>query len=229
MESSLLQPIADDVWHVVHTFSSYGLKISSRMTVIRLPGNRLWLHSPVPIGAALHAELLTLGEVSWIIAPNKLHHLFLSPCAALFPAAAVFTAPGLSAKRPDLAKYTALGNNLPGSWHPELDYFVFGGIPMGNETIWFHHPSGTLVLTDLCQWWQGELPFLAQLYALLTGVGKRMVVPPIVRWSVRDAAAARASADQMLQWPIRRVMMAHNTILEQDAYPALQQALRCFG
>ena len=225
----MLTPRAANLWSATHHFRVNGLATSSRMTVIRLANGALWLHSPVPIDAALHAELQALGAVRFIVAPNKMHHLFAGACAAQYPQAQLLGAPGLRSKRPDLTGMQDLPAPGTAPWCPELDHLLFEGIPLANETDWFHAPSGTLILTDLCQWMQGDLGLPMLLYAKLTGVRHRLNVPRTVRLLVRDKAAARASAARMLQWPIQRVLVAHNAVLETDARAQLAQALAVLG
>ncbi len=220
-----LQALAPNLWHASHSFRVNGLVISSRMTVARLGSGTLWLHSPIPISTALKAELDALGEVAFIVAPSKMHYLFAQACAALYPQAQLLGAPGLRAKRPELATLQDLPAPGTGPWCPELDHLVFGGIPAANETDWFHAPSGTLILTDLCQWMEGDLPLATVLYARLAGVRQRLNVALPVRLLVRDKAAARASAERLLQWPIQRLVVAHNVVLQADARAQLERAL----
>lgn len=224
----MLNAIAPDIWHVQHNFTVNGLPVSSRMTIVRLSNGGLWLHSPVPLDAHDRAQLEALGKVEYIVAPSKTHHLFVSDCVAHFPGAKLFGAPGLSVKRPDLVNMTELVPGAKREWSGELDEVFFDGIPLGNETVWFHKPSKTLIVTDLCQWWQGDLPFAAKAYAHLTGVRKRLAVPRTIRMIVKNRQAARASAQKILQWPFERVTVAHNAIVEEHAYASVKQAFACF-
>ncbi len=225
----MLQAIAPDLWHAQHRFKVNGLAASSRMTVVRLADGRLWLHSPVPMTPALREQLATLGEVGHIVAPNKMHHLFLSDCAAAFPAAQLFGAPGLARKRPDVAGLRTLGHAPQADWAQDFDQVFVRGIPVTHETVWFHRATRTLILTDLCQLWEGELPLSARAYATLTGVRKRLAVPHTVRLMVKDRAAVADSARQILAWPFERVIMAHNAIVERDAHAAVTQAFAVFA
>jgi hypothetical protein len=221
-----LQPLANALWHATHTFNAHGLPVSTRMTVVRLSGGRLLLHSPIPIHAALRTEIEALGTVRYIVAPSKTHHLFAPSCAAAFPQAALYGAPGLRAKRPDLAALQDLPRPEEAApWRPELEHLQIEGIPAGNETVWFHHPSRTLIVTDLVQWWQGDLPWQARAYASLTGVRQRLAVARTVRLLVRDRQAFQRSTQNMLQWPCSRLVMAHNAVIEADAHAQLSQAL----
>ncbi|MES2015251.1 MAG: DUF4336 domain-containing protein [Pseudomonadota bacterium] len=221
----MLQQIAPELWHAVHQFRIAGAAVSTRMTVVRLAGGKLWLHSPVPLSTALRAQLDALGEVAYIVAPCKFHHLYLSACAAAYPAAQLFGAPGLDRKRPDVAGLRTLGPVAEPAWQQDLEQLQVRGLPIGNEVVWYHAASRTLILTDLCQFWQGPLPLLAVLYATLTGVRKRLAVPFSVRLMVKDKAALADSARQILQWPFERVVMAHNAIVEHDAHAATTRAL----
>ena len=225
----MLTALAPHIWYATHAFKANGLPLTTRMTVVRLPRGHLWLHSPIPIAPKLKVALDALGEVRYIVAPNKMHHLFAGDCAAVFPQAQLFGAPGLHAKWPDLSQLEELPAPDTGPWCPELDHMLFEGIPLANETDWFHAPSGTLILTDLCQWMQGDLPLATVLYAQLTGVRSRLAVARTVRLLVRDKLAARASAAQLLRWPIQRVVVAHNAVIETDAHAQLARALQVFG
>lgn len=224
----MLKAITQDIWHVQHAFKIAGMQMSSRMTVVRLSDQSLWLHSPVPLSPQVCAELNELGPVRYVVAPNKLHHLFVGRCLKTFPDAMLFGAPGLASKRPDLRNMRELGSGAEPEWQDDLDQVFFAGIPFGNETVWFHKPSRTLIMTDLCQWWQGDLSFGARAYAALTGVKKQLAVPRTVRMAVKDRAAACASAQRILDWPFVRVVTAHNAIVEHDAHRALEVAFSVF-
>ncbi len=225
----MLELLDDNLWCATHHFTALGLPVSTRMTVVRLPGGDLWLHSPIPIGPALREQLEALGRVAFVIAPSKTHHLFVGPCVAAFPEATAFGAPGLREKRPALGFLRDLPEGAAAPWQSDLEHLVFGGIPFANETVWFHRPSATLIVTDLVQWWRGDLPWQARAYASLTSVRRRLAVPRTVRSLVRAPAAARASAARILKWDFKRIVMAHNTVVEVDAKADMQRATACFG
>ena len=225
----MLEAIGPEIWHVTHHFKVAGMPLSSRMTVVRLQGERLWLHSPVPLSEELKAQLKQLGQVAYIVAPNKKHHLFAGPCASAYPDALLYGAPGLEQKRPDLPNMLTLPPEIAPAWQPELDQVFIAGLPFGNETVWFHFPSKTLIVTDLVQWWQGDLPAAARLYGWLTGVRKQLAIPYPIRCLIKDKAATAASARQIMRWPIERVVYTHNGIIEHDARAALQAAFACLA
>jgi hypothetical protein len=195
------------------------------MTVVRLRDNKLWLHSPVPISPQARSQIEGLGEVAFIVAPNKAHHLFVGDCAAAFPHAAVFGAPGLTQKRPDLQGLRELGAAPEPVWREELGQLFVEGIPIVNETVWFHRMSRSLILTDLCQWWQGDMPITSRLFAALTGVRKRLAVPYTVRLAVKDRPALSRSVHRIFEWNFERVIVAHDSIVDTNAREAVKEAL----
>ena len=223
----LLKKIAPHIWHAEQNFKITGILASSRMTIVQLPSGDLWVHSPINCTPELKKEIDQLGQVKYVVAPSKVHYLFAQQFLSYFPEATFYTAPGLKEKRPELPTSSVLnGDNNP--WSADLDYLVFQGIPFANETVWFHHATQTLILTDLCQWWQGDISLSAKIFNTLTGVRQQFDVPRTVRLLVKDKAAARKSAEQILQWPIERIIVAHNSIIEQNAKILLEQAFKRF-
>jgi hypothetical protein len=141
----------------------------------------------------------------------------------------LFGAPGLRAKRPDLSSLRELKRTVEPEWERDFDQTFFDGMPIGNETVWFHKSSRTLIVTDLCQWWKGDLSFAAKIFASLTGVRKRLAVPRTVRLMIKDRQAARESAAKILAYPFERVIVAHNAIIDDDAHAAVKKAFISLG
>jgi hypothetical protein len=225
----MLTRIAPNLWHMERGFKAAGLPVSSRMTVVRFDDGRLWLHSPVRFDEAVADQLRSLGEVAWIVAPNRAHHLFAKHVQRMFPQAALYGAPGLAAKRPDLAGLVELGDTVPREWQDELDQVCIRGMPFVNEVVWFHKASQTLIMTDVLQCWCGELDWKSALYARLTGVRGHLDVPRTVRLVTRDRAKFAGSARIILGWPFTRVITAHNSIVEHDAHALVERAFSRFG
>ncbi len=225
----MLTQIAPHLWHMQSGMKAAGLSFTSRMTVIRFADGRLWIHSPVRFDDAVRAQLAQLGEVAWIVAPNRAHHLYVKHCKRMFPAAAVYGAPGLAEKRPDIEGLRTLGDAVEPEWAGELEQVWFHGQPFVNEVLWFHKASNTLVACDILQCWGGPLDWRMALYARLTGVRKRFDVPRTVRLVTRDKGAAAGSARAVLRWPFTRVITAHNAIVEHDAHALVARAFARFG
>ena len=218
------QALAPGIWSLDYRFRNMGLASSTRMTVVRLADGSLLAHSAVPLTGPQRRQLDELGRLRCIIAPNTMHHLFISQVAALYPEARLFGPPGLQRKRPDLRLETlAAGSGQP--WAGDLELLPIEGIPMLDESAWFHPATGSLLVTDVLQCWQGPLAFSTRLYLGLTGGHLRLMVPRTVRLLVRDRAAVRASAQSLLQRPVQRVITLHNSVVEERAQQRLAEAL----
>ena len=78
--------------------------ISGRIATLRGSSGFGWVealaigHGRV-LAAGPRAEVEALGQVTQIVAPNHLHHLFLPDWAAAWPEARLHAAPGLRKKR----------------------------------------------------------------------------------------------------------------------------------
>ena len=230
--STNLTPLAPDVWRAPHRLSVQGLPVRTHMTVVRLAGGLLWLHSPVPPTPALRQALDALGTVTFVVAPNRMHHLYAGDWLAHYPQAQLWGAPGLAAKRPDLPQLHTLPQQLdattPAAWQGDLELQVFGGVPLLNEAVWLHRPTGCLIVTDVLQYYPQDLSLSARLFNSLNGTRSRLAMPRAVRFSIRDKAAARASAAAICQWPVKRIVLAHDTVITQDAAAQLRAALGFF-
>ena len=86
------------------------------MTIVRLSGSKLLLHSPIEETPELVREVRAFGTVAHIIAPNRLHHLFVGEWQEIFPEASTFVAPGLDTKRDDLVITGVLDDEPEPAW-----------------------------------------------------------------------------------------------------------------
>src|SRR5215467_3212568 len=148
--------LAPNLWVIDRPFKLpyVGVEIGTRMTCIRLANGRLFLHSPVKLDPVLRNSLDALGEVRAVVAPNKLHHLFLAEHITSYPRAIVYAAPSLTKKRPDLPFNGELGDEPQTEWRGQIEQHLFRGSPPLNEVVFFHpatdsdrsclqHPKGS--------------------------------------------------------------------------------------
>jgi hypothetical protein len=123
------------LWHAQQPLKFGPISLTTRMTVVRLRDRTLWIHSPISPTRVLIEELRSLGRVSYVVAPNKSHHLFFLEFLNAFPAAEGFIAEGLESKRKDLAQFKAIPREPP--WNQDLQGFFIEGLPLLNETACF--------------------------------------------------------------------------------------------
>jgi hypothetical protein len=217
-----LRPLGEDLWVAERPQTFYGLSVGTRMTVIRLSGGRLLLHSPVSLDAALRSELDALGSVRYVVAPNRVHHLYAGDVAKSYPEARLWVGPGLERKRPDLAFVAVLGDEPPEEWRDEVRQVFFRGRPYENEVVFFHPKSRTLVLCDLAfNFGPSAAAPTRLLMKLLRSYGRfgPSKLDPLL---IRDRVAARESLERILAWDFDRVVVAHGDVLESGGREALR-------
>ena len=219
----ILRHLDDDLWVAEYPLRVAGLAIGTRMTVVRLSGGGLFLHSPTPLDSELRAELDALGPVRWVVAPSKVHHFYVGEYRA-FPEAKLYAAPGLPDKRKDIAFDAVLGPEAPEGWAGEIDQVCVEGAPIFNEVAFFHRASRTLLLTDLAFNFQHVEGRLTELLFRLNGVFKRFGPSRMLKLTMRDKAAIRRSLDRILEWDFERVIVTHGIVLQRSGKRMLRAA-----
>lgn len=210
-----MQQLHSDLWITDSPLRFLGLEVGARMTVVRLPDSRLLLHSPIAATEELVREVEALGRVAYIVAPNLLHHLFVSEWQRACPNALLYVAPGLETKRADLAIEGLLGDEPEPGWRDDLDQVFLDGFPFANEVAFFHRPSATLIATDLAFNVCASSPPLTRLFFRLAGIYGRLSPTLLERLMVRDRTAFRHSLERILEWPFERVVVAHGDVSEK--------------
>ena len=223
--SASLVPLAQDIWTAASSQVFLGMEVGSRMTVVRLASGYLLVHSPIRPTAAIREELSRLGEVRFIIAPNKYHHLYAGEFAAAFPDARLYVVPGLQEKRKDLRFHGTLSDEPEAFWEDSLKQHLFQGIPAVNEVVFFHPVSRTVIFTDLVFNFSSDLTPGQKLFALLDGVYEKTAVSRLTRYILLgDRKKARLSADKILEWDFDRVVLAHKDVVHEGGYEAVKKA-----
>jgi hypothetical protein len=193
------------------------------MTVIRLSGGRLLLHSPVALDAELRRQLDALGSVRFAVAPNRVHHLYAGEVAPAYPGARLWVAPGLERKRPDLVFEAVLGDEAPAEWRGEVDQVFFAGRPYENEVAFFHRASRTLLLCDLAFNFGPRAAAPTRLLMKLIRSYGRLAPSKLDPLLIRDRRAARASLERILAWDFDRIVVAHGDVLEAGGHETLRR------
>ncbi len=141
----MLQQLDEDLWTFDQDIKLGLMRFPVRMTLARLPGGQLWVHSPVPLTDELAAEVQELGQVKYLVAPNNFHHMYIGDWHQHFPDSEMWLAPGVAKKRPELSG-RELGEETP--WSAHLETIPVLGANNG-ETVFIHRPSQSLLVADL--------------------------------------------------------------------------------
>jgi hypothetical protein len=225
-----MQQPATDLWLLEGEAVPFlGLPFPTRMTVVRLGDGGLWIHSPVRGTPARYAAVERLGPVRHLVAPNRIHHLFLADWRQRYPKATCHGTRALLGRRPDIdfdAAF-AVGMDLP--WDGEIDTLLFRGSAVMEEAVFFHRSSRTLIVADLVEnfaprslnRWQRTLADAAGILA----PNGRMPID----WRLSflfGRSTARACLEQLRAWRPERIVMAHGEVVEHDADGFLARAFR---
>lgn len=129
----------------------YGLQIGRNMVVVRLPNDDLFVNSSAALTQEWIEMLKDLGTIRYVTASSKLHgHLHMEDYKRVFPEAELFAAPGLDRRRTDLTFDGLLGSAPDSRWVDVIDQEAFLGHWWLTEIEFFHQPSRTLILGDIC-------------------------------------------------------------------------------
>ena len=120
------------------------------MAIIRLANNELFVWSPVPLSEELRDETDALGNVRYLVAPNSLHHLYVSEWKAAYPDAVICATGELKKKRPDLGIGAELDDEPISGWAGEIDQVLMRGNLITTETVFFHRKSGRPCSPTFC-------------------------------------------------------------------------------
>jgi hypothetical protein len=211
------------LWHATQPLRFGPITLTTRMTVLRLRDGSVWVHSPITPTPELQAAIAAIGPVRYVVAPNKSHHLFFLPFLQAHPAAQGYVAAGLQAKRPDLRRYAQLPPDPP--WGAELAGFHIDGLPILDETVWYHHDTGSLIVTDLLFCFSRANRGLTAGVARLLGVYGRLGMSRTMKLATRDKHALARSVAPLLELPLQRVILAHDQIVDTRPGEQLAQAL----
>ena len=207
--------------------SFYGFPYPTRMAVARLSDGKAWIWSPIELTAELADAVETIGPVSYIVSPNKLHHLFLRQWAKRWPEALLFAPPGLARRRRDLRFDGELGDIAHVGWAADIDQVIFHGSFAMEEVVFFHRASRTAMICDLIQrfppqYLKGLKGLLMRLDAL---AGERGSTPRDWRASFLHRKPARAARQKLLDWKPEQLLIAHGECERANAAKIIGEAL----
>ncbi len=230
MPTNLEEYIPGTIWLCRYPIGYFGVSFDARMSVIRLAGGRLVLHSPCEIDATLADAISALGRVAAIVAPGNFHHLHVASAQTAFPDARTFICPGVEKRAPSLVYDQVLGDDAPELWSAELDQVLVRGNSWIWEVAFFHRATKTLIVVDLVENFTDRTPranwHLKLWMKLVFRMWDNPKPAPEYQLGWRDKAAARASLARILEWDFRRVILSHGDLIEDNARQIVEKAWR---
>lgn len=229
------------------------VKVGARATIIRLQTGSLAVFSPVPLTTDVKEKIQSLGEVRYIAALNREHHIFISPWANEYPNAEVIGMEGLPEKREKredtkgvkFAHVFTTENKAQQRISPEFDSefeYEYVNSHQNGELVFMHKPTGTLIQADLIF----NLPATEQYSKSKESADSgflNMVVSGLLHtkgdliWQKRnlfhvsgskDRAGFAESLKKMQQWNFDRVIPCHGDVIENGGKEVLNQLSEWF-
>ena len=222
--------VAEGIWIVDSgPISAFGLELPVRMTVVRLTDGDLLLHSPTRFTPELAEALAPFGRIRHLVAPSLAHWMFVADWQHAFPDARTWATPSLrkraAVRRSGLRIDADLGDAAPPDWSGEITLGEVRGGADFSETWFFHHPSRTLILTDLIENLDpARLPRFTAL-VMRAALATRATCALHVRALLAlNRAEVRAAVDTMIEFAPERIIFAHGRWFERDGTARLRDA-----
>jgi hypothetical protein len=231
-----LKPVCDDLWIVDGPVIRFGMPwpkmpFPTRMTLVRLAGGELFIHSPTPLTPELGAQIEQIGRPCWLIGPNRIHYWWIPEWKAAHPDAEAWLAPRVKEQASGRIDFDwrLLDRERGYPWDCEIATLPVAGSYM-TEVVFFHRPSRTLILTDLIEnfephklgsWLQYWLTRLGGAQDPHGGMPRDMRLTYAPR-----KPQLKAAVETMIGWNPDRIMLAHGRWYDRNGARELRRAFR---
>jgi hypothetical protein len=220
----MVTAFADGLWLDEAPVSILGMRLTTRMAVVRLRGDALLLWSPIELTDDRRAAVEALGVVEHLYAPNLFHHLWLDQWASAFPSARVHAPAGLAEKRRDLRIDRVQGAEPEPALEGVVDEVPIEGFRL-RETVILHRATRTLFVADLVHAIGRPTHGWTRFYSRAMGFYDRVALSRMIRWTAfADRSAARRSVDAVLALPFDRIVVGHGTPITEGARDSIAAA-----
>ncbi|WP_297476714.1 DUF4336 domain-containing protein [uncultured Photobacterium sp.] len=216
-DCTLVKWATNRIWYCDMPYRVAGAPMGHRMTIIRLDNNKLFIHSPIEITATLQQQLSQLGEIAYVVTPNKSHNIYLSDWWLAYPQAYFYAPPGLIHKRSDLTFDGALGNHTPSHWQGQLLQTVIRGSDSMEEIAFCDPQSKTLIVGDALAWMVDSHHPLTFALSVINGCYFKPAMPLYWRITFRNHTQLRQSIQEILTWPFERIILSHGRVIDNNA------------
>ncbi len=233
-----LKPVDDDIWIVDGpivrmSFGPGSMPFPTRMTIVRLDGGELFVHSPIEFDEELSRSVEKLGKVAHLVSPNKIHYAHIATWKEHYPEATAWASPGVRERADsqdiEVAFDRDLGDEPEGPWVGELEQMRFRGSRVMDEMVFFHRKSRTLILADLIENFElHRVPAKYRCLMRLAGITDPDGRAPLdYRLTfIGNKDEARESARELIAMDPERVIVAHGRWYDTDGVAELRRAFR---
>ncbi|MBX5482402.1 MAG: hypothetical protein IRZ16_11290 [Myxococcaceae bacterium] len=177
-------------------------------------------------GTRLRREQLEqVGPVTDIVATSLTHASGVKQAAEVFPDARRWGPVGIREKYPELTWHGVLGED-PWPHERELSHHRLHGQPKLNESVFLHHASKTLYVSDLAFNITEPRGLAAAILFRLFGTYRRFAVSRIFLRYCEDRAALARSVQELIALDFEHVIPAHGEPALNNGKARLEAALK---
>jgi hypothetical protein len=222
---SPIESIDDDILSVEGPLG----KFPRRMTIVRLIGQRLIIHSGIALDEPEMIRIESFGKPTFYIAPSALHRMDVKPWKQRYPGLTVICPPNARDKVEELVKVDTVAPDFD---DPAVRYTPVAGTAQREGALMVDGPRGTtLVLNDLVFNVRRQPGIAGLLFALVGVTGPEPKAPKLVLRKIADDK--RALRAQFEQWAnldkLERIIVSHGAVIENDPRGVLRKLAASFG
>ena len=224
MAKENIAKIDDNVWLVTAKRALLGAEVGNRMTVIKLNSAHLFVHSPIKLDDEIKTWISSIGDVGSIIAPNYFHNSYSQSWGDAYPNAEIYAPPGVK----QINSYRKLGKDNDEAfsqiWQNTITCITLAGTPKLKESVFIHHPSRSLILTDLCFNIGGDTNFWTKTLLTLYGAYNRFGPTRLLKSLIREQSAFQQSIEEILSHDFDRIIVSHGEIVTDNGKDVFKKA-----
>jgi hypothetical protein len=224
---SATEGLAEGVFLQRHPLTLAGCRMGRNVTIVRLAGDQLLVHSTARFSEFDRHAIEALGEPAWLMEATNFHDTQAEAGRAVFADLPYYAPPGFSAA--DKTNAQSL-ESPPEAWQAECEIVELGGMPKIREHVVFHRPSKTLIVADLffnlpptIDWWTRS--FLRA----FSGLKRYPGTSRLFKFYIEDRQAFQDSLKQVATWDFERIVVAHGEPVVEDAQAVFRQTMSAAG
>lgn len=205
------------------------MNLPRRMTVVRLSGARLVVHSAIALDEDEMIALEVWGRPAFLVVPSDKHRLDAKIWKDRYPAIQVVAPHGARTKVEELVSVDTVA---PEFRDPDVDFMIVPGTRGHEAALLVHSGDGcTLILNDIVGNIRGATGFRGWLLRLAGFAGDEPNVPAVVKMTVVDDTQALRL--QLMEWAampsLTRIVVSHGDIIEDNPRQALRELAASLG
>lgn len=196
------------------------------MTVIRLRDSSIMLISPVPMSDEEAEKIRLFGTVRYLVSPNGLHHLHLSSALEKFPEAEIWGPLRTAQKRKDLSFKGLLSEEVRAPWADEVTMVrvTATAASVGEEFLFFHPKSSTLVMTDFMFNVRAPGGWLARQMMSLNNALGRFTMTRMGKMVFKKRGEILRALERIAAWRPENAVVAHGEPVVGQAHRKIHES-----